>query len=311
MTKHALVTGSAGFVGWHFAHYMREHGYVVHECDINAASRSDARTMFLGPLNGVDYDVVIHCAAIVGGRKTIDGNPLALASNLALDAGLFEWAMRAQPGRVIYFSSSAVYPVSLQQHESYYMGKWSAQRLKEAWVDPSLSENAIGRPDSLYGWAKLTGENLAHRYRQAGGVVSVVRPFSGYGKSQSADYPFPAFIDRALRREDPFEIWGDGRQTRDFIDIDDIVRAVIKIIDQGLDGPFNLGTGTPTTMFQLASLICDVAGYNPGIKLLPAEPSGVPYRVADVTQMRTFCMPQITLESGINQALNYRSRMMS
>jgi len=313
MTKHALVTGSAGFVGWHFAKHLRSNGYITHECDINGATRSDARAMFAGPLNDVYYDLVVHCAAIVGGRKTIDGNPLALASNLALDAGLFEWALRAHPARVLYFSSSAVYPKSLQQHDEHYMGKWSPRRtgLREGWVDPSLSESSVGMPDALYGWAKLTGENLAHRYRQAGGVVSVVRPFSGYGQTQSADYPFPAFIDRALAREDPFSIWGDGRQTRDFIHINDIVAACMKMVEAGIDGPVNLGTGRPTTMLQLASLVCEAAGYNPGLKLLPAEPSGVPYRVADVTEMRIFSLPTISLEMGIQLALNYRGRNMS
>lgn len=306
--KRALVTGSAGFVGWHFNKHLRSNGYIVTDLDINGATRSDAR-LFFQQANILDYDLVIHCAAIVGGRKVIDGNPLALASNLALDAGLFEWALRARPKRIIYFSSSAVYPTWMQSNGA--LGVPGPYKLKESDVDPSLTESKVGTPDALYGWAKLTGENLAHRYRQAGGVVSVVRPFSGYGNTQSDAYPFPAFIDRALRREDPFTIWGDGAQTRDFINIDDIVRAVMAMVVKDIDGPVNLGTGRPTTMLQLASLICEASGYNPGLKTLSSEPSGVPYRVADITEQRKFFVPNVSLEMGIQTALTYRSRMMS
>jgi nucleoside-diphosphate-sugar epimerase len=308
MTKKALVTGSAGFVGRYFTMYLRSHGYAVHEVDIcDPATRTDARFTFMMN-HRVSFDLVVHCAAIVGGRKTIDGSPLALASNLALDAGLFQWAQRAKPGRVLYFSSSAVYPTVMQQIDVDMFGNRGGNRLKESDVDPSLSESWVGKPDALYGWAKLTGENLAHRYRQAGGAVSVVRPFSGYGNEQSPDYPFAAFIDRALRREDPFTIWGDGTQTRDFIHIDDIIRVSMNMVDEGIDGPVNLGTGRPTSMLELASLICNTAGYNPALRLLPDEPSGVSYRVAEATLMRSICPPQITLETGVNAALDYRSR---
>jgi nucleoside-diphosphate-sugar epimerase len=306
MAKTALVTGSAGFVGRNFAHYLREHGYDVRECDINGATRYDARNLFRVDFRH-NYDLVVHCAAIVGGRKVIDGAPLALASNLELDAGLFQWALRAKPKRIIYFSSSAVYPVCLQQ-------KQFGTPLEESLITPALTQNYIGTPDSLYGWAKLTGENLAHRYREAAlpfdGKVSVVRPFSGYGKDQSADYPFAAFIDRALRREDPFTIWGDGQQTRDFINVNDIISIVMAMVIKEIDGPVNLGTGRPMSMLDLAALVTDVAGYNPAFKMLPAEPSGVQYRVADITELRKFYTSSfMTLETGINVALQHRSRM--
>jgi nucleoside-diphosphate-sugar epimerase len=296
--RYAIVTGDKGFVGRHFTRYLRKTGWNVIGCDI--ADGNDAREFFR-VVDNMRVDLLVHCAAVVGGRETIDGAPLALASNLELDAGMFQWALRNKPGRVLYFSSSAVYPKHLQEH---------AATLPEYAVESSLSGSHVGMPDQLYGWAKLTGENLAHRARQEGLSVSVVRPFSGYGSDQDASYPFPAFIDRALRREDPFAIWGDGSQVRDFIHIDDIVAACMTMCGQGIDGPVNLGSGQPASMRELASLVCGQAHYAPEFKFDTAAPRGVSYRVSDSAALRQFYTPEASLERGIAQALAWRRRLL-
>lgn len=302
--KHALVTGSEGFVGRHFAWWLAAHGWSVCGMDTMAKGfeRRDCREFFLHDLPSKlrPWDLVIHCAAIVGGRKVIDGNPLALASNLELDAGLFQWALRARPRRVVYFSSSAGYPAYLQ-------AGWAEHKLKESDLDPAFASDILGTPDQLYGWAKVTGENLAHRYRQEGGNVTVVRPFSGYGEDQDDTYPFPKFIDRALHRDNPFQIWGDGNQTRDFIHIDDIVECTMKMTEEDIDGPVNLGWGRATSMKELAKMVCRAEDYQPEFEFQKAEPSGVGYRVCDNTLMKEIYAPRITLEEGIERAWVYRS----
>lgn len=297
MTKKALITGSEGFVGRHFYGALQSARWNITEMDLKGGG--DARKFFMS--DETKFDLVIHCAAIVGGRKTIDGAPLALASNLELDSGLFQWALRNKPGRVLYFSSSAAYPVELQM----YHGSSAGYHLREDDIDPTLDDNKVGIPDQLYGWTKLTGENLAHRYRQEGGVVSVVRPFSGYGEDQSTDYPFPSFIKRALSYSSPFKVWGDGKQTRDFIHINDIVRACLYMIDGNIDGPVNLGTGRAVSMTQLARLIKSGVNNMAPIAYETSAPSGVAYRVADVTRLNDFYTPRVTLEEGIARAISY------
>ena len=106
----ALVTGSAGFAGRHFREALHHRGWDVTGIDI--AEGNDARDFFSA--SGDRFDLVVHCAAVVGGRALIDGPPLALAVNLELDAAMFRWALRTRPGRVIYLSSPAAYPVALQ-----------------------------------------------------------------------------------------------------------------------------------------------------------------------------------------------------
>jgi nucleoside-diphosphate-sugar epimerase len=164
-------------------------------------------------------------------------------------------------------------------------------------------------PDQLYGWAKLTGEVLAKRALAEGLAVSVVRPFSGYGEDQDDCYPFPAFIDRALKREDPFLIWGDGKQTRDFIHIDDIVGATLRMVEREANGPFNLGMGVPTSMRELAGKVCKLAGYEPAFEFAKSAPSGVQYRVAVAERIRSIYTTKVGLETGIKRALEYRGSL--
>ena len=281
----ALVTGSAGFAGRHYVRALAGDGCEVTGVDI--ACGQDARDWFRHDAGR--YDLVVHCAAIVGGREMIDGAPLALAPNLELDSGLFQWAERARPGRVLYVSSSAVYPVSCQELAS-------GVKLAEHMV----SLDGPGMPDQLYGWAKLTGEMLAAR---CSGAVTVVRPFSGYGEDQDGCYPFRAFAERAKRREDPFAIWGPGGQVRDFIHIEDVVRGSLSMMADGVSGPVNLGTGRATSMRDLARMMCDAAGYRPAFEIQPDRPAGVQYRVADITLMGKYYEPLVSLEEGVKRAM--------
>jgi len=298
----ALVTGSSGFIGRNFTRYLREHGWLV--LGIDTADNADARDFFRtrDPWSLRFYDLVIHAAAVVGGRHVIENDPLAQAVNLELDAGLFRWARVVRPGRVVYFSSSAAYPVHLQGDQGH-------RRLAETdIVLPGAGGDVTGIPDSLYGWTKLTGEYLAHLARQDGVAVTVVRPFSGYGPDQDESYPFGAFAGRAARREDPFLIWGDGGQARDFIHVDDIIAAVMELYRADDNGPVNLGCGTPVTMNELAALFAAQAGYAPAFEHVASAPSGVRWRVAATPRMYQVRRPSAGLEHGVRQALDHRKR---
>jgi nucleoside-diphosphate-sugar epimerase len=304
----ALITGAAGFVGRHFTTHLRDLGWKVYATDVSYAAhltdQIDARDLFGGAYGLPDLDLVLHCAAVVGGRQVIDVDPLAQAVNLELDAALFRWARQVRPGRVVYFSSSAVYPVDLQKAHDRC-------RLAENLVDAHLPYPTVGVPDQLYGWSKLTGEHLACRAQAEGVAVTVVRPFSGYGADQEDCYPFPAFVDRALRREDPFLIWGTGDQVRDFVHIDDIVAATMELVYRSHNGPVNLGTGQGTSLRQLAQRVCAAAGHSPEYEVVPVAPSGVAYRVCDPGRLMSIRAPRITLQQGISWALAYRGESIT
>ena len=282
-----LITGDEGFVGTNFKKHLDSKNNQITGIDIK--NGRDVRDFFAK--DDTKFDVVIHLAAIVGGRATIEGNPLAVAADLAIDADLFQWALRTRPGHLVYFSSSAAYPIFLQRAEY-------KQKLKE-W---DINLDHIRTPDMTYGWAKLSGEKLASYARAEGLGITVLRPFSGYGTDQSLDYPFPSFIKRGREKEAPFNVWGKGTQVRDFIHIEDIVRATFEAITNKVEVS-NLCSGRPTSFIDLAELVMMQSGYLAEIRTNPNAPVGVAYRVGDTRKMLSFYEPRISLEEGIDRAL--------
>ena len=262
--KTALVTGAAGFVGRHMSVALRQRGYTVAECDI--VDGWDALDHFATDTRR--YDLVVHAAASSPHRKAIDSEPQHLARNVELDAAMFDWAVRTGQGRVLYLSSCA----------------------------------ALDDPDD-YGWAKLTGERMAAAARRSMLPVTVVRPYSGYGEDQSELFPFRAFVERARRREDPFTIWGDGSQVRDWIHISDVVAGALAVAESGSDDPVSLCTGVGTSMLELAAMICHAAGYEPSFDLLPEHHAGSAYRVGDPTALHQVYVPKVDLAEGVRRAL--------
>lgn len=284
-----LITGHMGFVGRHFEAALAGHRIV--SMDIKSQSGwMDCRNFFRN--NDSHFDLVIHCAAVVGGRAMIERSPMQLAAeDLTIDGEMWRWALRTRPERIVYFSSSAAYPTHLQAAPGH--------RLTEDDIDL----NHVANPDETYGWVKLTGELMAQHAEREGLRVHIFRPFSGYGEDQDLTYPWPSFAQRAAVRANPFEIWGDGTQVRDWIHIDDIVGAVMAAIVNDVPGPTNLCSGIATQFNDLAPLMMKAAGYSAPIMHLPDQPKGVLYRVGDPHKMLSFYTPRVSLEEGIARAI--------
>jgi len=279
-----LITGNEGFVGKYFHKRLGPDHNIT---GIDIKSGIDCRDFF--KKDDSQYDLVIHLAAIVGGRESIEGRPMAVADNLSIDSEFFQWCLKTKPKKVVYFSSSAAYPVNLQ------VNGMQEHRLKESDID----FNMLDLPDMTYGWSKLTGEYLA----QFVDNVHIFRPFSGYSYLQDSTYPFPMYIKRSVKKADPFEVWGPGTQTRDFIHIEDIVSAVLVAVEEGITGPINLGTGRSTSFLELAQMSMDTVGYKGEILTRPDKPVGCMHRVSDNAKLLSFYTPKITLEAGIAEAV--------
>lgn len=317
----ALVTGAAGFVGRHMCTELAERGYHVDAVD-NAPSFAkhippsrngriesyyqDAEAWVDGVVADITrYDLIVHCAYVVGGRAAIDGKNMNFAENLRLDATMFEWAVRSQPeARFLYFSSSAAYPKWRQVKTGYpeYDDPIVFDPLKEDDIRLKWPEE----PDANYGWAKLTGERLAETARENGLAVTVVRPFSGYGEDQSLDYPFPSIVARASRGD--LSVWGPPGQTRDWIHISDVTSGALAVVASGTEVPVNLCTGRGVEMGELMKMVVceetwEIPEELPDVTYDESKPTGVFYRVGDPTRFNKYYTPKVSLEEGITRAL--------
>lgn len=251
------------------------------------------------PISWPKFAQAYHLASIVGGRKKIEEEPLQVGLDLAIDSVFFLWAWRSRRvQRILYASSSAAYPVTLQTETG-------AVALQESSID--FRGQRVGMPDMTYGWSKLTGEFLAYLVAERHGIPACsIRPFSGYGEDQDASYPIPAIAARAAGREDPLVVWGTGHQGRDFVHIDDCIAAIrlaAATIDDG--SGLNIGSGRLTTFLEVARTFARLAGYEPEIRGTNSGPVGVHHRYADVaeSERRLGWRPSISLEAGLTRVL--------
>lgn len=321
-----LITGGAGFVGRHFVRRFLEAGDEVHCVDsivpltggIDPESRwplfeprdypsfvfyrEDCREYFRR-MDVRDFDYAFHLAAMVGGREMIELNPLAVAEDLSIDAGYWQWAKLSKPKKTICFSSSAAYPIRLQTRDHHVL-------LKE---DMISFDRDIGMPDLSYGWAKLTHEYLARLAYEKHGLQSVTyRPFSGYGEDQDLAYPFPSICKRVIEHAgaEVLTVWGTGDQMRDFVHIDDCVDRVVQTMDLINDGSaINLSTGVLTSFKQFAALAAKIHGYEPDVIGLSTKPEGVFARGGDTAKQRSLGFKHATpFADGISKGLAYFQR---
>jgi len=251
-----------------------------------------------------NFDMVFHFAAIVGGRSKIDGDPMMVALDLSIDAEFFYWICKTKQGKVLYPSSSAAYPIDLQTESN-------TLQLKESDIDFTR----MGQPDMTYGWSKLTGEFLAKIAAKHYGVhVTCIRPFSGYGEDQDLSYPIPAIARRAANKENPFEVWGSGKQGRDFVHIDDVLDCSLLAMEKFGDGTaINIGMGRLSSFLEIIEIFTEFAGYKPSIKPLLDKPVGVHSRYCnmDFVKKTLGWEAKISLKEGLKRVYNAQLKQIN
>lgn len=284
----ALVTGGASFIGSTIVDRLLDRGASVRVADDFSSGiypnveehvergdielvRGDLRAEGVAgqALGGVD--VVFHLAADHGGRGYVDLHQYACSTNLGLDALLFATAREAGVEKIVYASSGCIYPLHLQTDpdETLY--------LTEDMAGPPYD------PDGMYGLAKLAGElTLRALHTEAGMKAASCRYFTVYGPRGVENHAVIAMIARAFLRHDPFLVWGNGEQIRNWTYVDDIAEGTILAAEKIDDGTaINLGTMERVRVLDAVHMITELAGYVPTIELQPDMPTGPLNRVAD------------------------------
>ena len=319
--ERVLVTGGASFIGSHLVEDLVELGARVRVADdfssgtqSNLAGVADRIEILDGNLKDTAFadratdgmDTVFHLAADHGGRGYISNYPANCATNMALDNIVYESAAENGVKRITFASSACAYPTDIQQEK---------RRLGEDIV--SFDERGGAYADEVYGWAKLMGERSLQAYHEQYGIdTSVVRIFTAYGPRENETHAIIALIAKAYAGQDPFRIWGDGEQTRNFTYVKDITRALRLAAENITDGtPVNAGISRYISINEVVERIFESLGEDPGrFEYMTDKPVGVRHRAADTTRAAELLgwEPEYTLEEGLESTVewytNHRDR---
>ena len=242
-------------------------------------------------------EVVFHLAADHGGRGYVDLHQAECATNLAMDGIVFMAARQSGVEKVVYASSGCVYPNNLQADTS-----------KEIY----LTEGQVRPPydaDNMYGYAKLMAElTLQANYRQFGLRSASCRYFTVYGPRGVENHAVIAMIARAFIKEDPFVIWGDGQQVRNWTYVEDIVDGTILAAEKIDDGTaVNLGTMERIRVVDAATEILAYAGHKAQFHFRPDMPTGPLNRVSDNALARELIgwQPKVGFSEGVRRTIDW------
>ena len=285
--KEILVLGAGGFIGSHMVKRLKRDGFWVRGVDLKYPEFGEtaADDFVIGDLRDprlcsevIDgkFDEVYQFAADMGGAGYVftGDNDAAIMHNSALiNLNILEGIRKRNIKRILYSSSACIYPAYNQTDPD----------------NPKCSEDSVypAEPDSEYGWEKLFSERLYLSYHRNYGIdVRLVRfhnIFGPEGTWQGGKEKAPAALCRKValaKNGGTIEIWGDGKQTRSFLYIDECLEGTLRLTRSNFTGPVNVGSEEMVTINALAQMIIEIAGKKLDIKHITG-PLGVRGRNSD------------------------------
>lgn len=291
-----LVTGGAGFIGSNIVKCLLELGHTPVVLD-NLTSGYRENLVAKVPFFEGDIrdrqklfeaahgcQVILHLAASVGNKRSIDHPQLDAEINVIGTLNVLETARAHHINRIVFSSSAGIFG-----------------ELKTL----PIAEDHPQDPDSPYGTSKLAAEKMCLVYNKLYGMHNIcLRYFNVFGQHQRFDAygnVIPIFANR-LRKRQPIVIFGDGEQTRDFVNVKDVANANIKAaLVEGVSGVFNIGSGTRISINRLAALMQEIAEIEVGLQYDLPRPGDVRDSLADIraAEKAFGYIPSVTFESGL------------
>lgn len=308
----ALVCGAGGFIGHHLVRRLKREGLWVRGVDLKFPrfSDSDSDDFMLGDLRDayfvrhvVDrrFNEVYQLAADMGGAGYIftgENDADVMTNSATINLNILDACRKRGIPRIFYSSSACMYPEYNQLDP----------------LNPKCAEDTAypAAPDSEYGWEKLFSERLYLAYqRNYGLTVRIARYHNIFGPEGSwndGKEKAPAALCRkvAMANDGIIEIWGDGKQTRSFLYIDECIEGTIRLMRSSFSHPVNIGSEEMVTIDQLADLIAEIANRQIEKRHIPG-PVGVRGRNSDNRLIREALgwAPECSLRDGLVRTYNW------
>ena len=334
-----IVTGGAGFIGSHLVKELVNRGREVVVVD-DLSSGSIGNLLNLGlkrsdfefkKLDLTDYhqtlealkegETVFHLAARIGGIKFLHDSEsaelLALQENLAIDSNVFMACLERKIKKIIYPSSSAVYPLDKQ----FSFGTVFSEDdfpLESIVKDPKFRFKTPINPDGGYGLAKLLAEIQLNLIKET--KVGIARIFNVYGENEPIGERAHAIFDLIRKAinfpEEKFTVWGSGHQSRDYIYVTDCVDSLIKLeekISENSPLTLNIGSGKATSIKEIAEKIIKISGKDIKPSYDKNQPAGPLSRTANINRAKELLnwQPKVSLEEGLKKTYFWVQKKLS
>lgn len=304
--KNVLVTGGTGLIGSYVVKELLKLGSNV-TITVHKKKNFFKDKVVAVPADLTDYqdclkivkdkDYIIHCAADSGGLGKHESDPLSVfKSNLRMTLNVLEAVEEYPPDCFHYTSNNSVYadkPHPMKEEETS-VPVWG------------LAAN--------YSQIKILGEtHCRHLYERKNIKIAITRGGNAYGNHDNYDpetaHTVPANIRKAVERQNPFIIWADGDNVRDYTHASDIAKGIIRAMERyAIADPVNIATGRATTVNELVKIICDLSGFD-DIKFQHdlSKPGGPRTKLMDIKKMKDKLgfEPSITLERGLKDAISW------
>jgi len=311
--KKAIVCGAGGFIGSHLVKRLKDEGFSVRGADLKLPlySQSPADEFLVGDLTDPnfvknvvceDVDELYQLAADMGGAGYIftgENDANVMHNSALINLNIAHEAVIKKVKKVFYSSSACAYPEHNQLDPE----------------NPKCSEESAypAAPDSEYGWEKLFSERVFLAYKRNYGLdVHIARYhniFGPEGTYEGGKEKAPAALCRKVieaKDNGEIEIWGDGKQTRSFLYVDECIDGTIKLMRSNFDGPVNIGSEEMISINDFAKMIIGLSGKNITIKNIPG-PLGVRGRNSDnkLIKEKLNWAPSKPLKEGIQKTFGW------
>jgi nucleoside-diphosphate-sugar epimerase len=315
-----LVTGGAGFIGFHLVRYLRKLDYEITVIDDFSRGQHDDEFAVFTKQNDIKlinadmrkkdffkeldnyYDEIYHLAAINGTKNFYNYPEKVLEVNILSLMNILDWINVRNCGKFVFTSSSEAYAGTITEYGNIYDYVPTKETIP-------LTINNVFNPRFSYGGSKLIGELLTVNFLNAKQVkYSIVRYHNIYGERMGFDHVIPEFCKRIYNQENPFSIFG-GNDTRAFCYVLDGVKATVAVMETNETDKQIIHVGNSNEeikIIDMAKLLLKIANYNVGITIKDAPEGSVKRRCPDTEKLKSLTgfFSQVNLEHGL--ALTYK-----